>query len=165
MRLITRVYGITNPNTMLLWLLAGAHNAWEREGGGGKECEALTHLTKNSKLTHATRVTKNTLTTCGMVIYCLPAMASCLRPYTCRRSQERPKLNLCTTYRRADTTKIAPSARAGIPREDRGRQVFASGRGDLRGVCPSIGGTNVPLARRGILDFFDTYTIDRKQLL
>ena len=33
------------------------HN--EREGGGGKEREAPTHLMKNSKLTHAARVTKN----------------------------------------------------------------------------------------------------------
>ena len=31
-----------------------------KEGrGGGKECEAPTHLIENSKLTHAARVTKN----------------------------------------------------------------------------------------------------------
>ena len=39
-------------------ILAGAHNE-KREGGGGKEHEAPTHLIENLKLTHAARNTKN----------------------------------------------------------------------------------------------------------
>ena len=39
------------------------------------------------------------------------------------------------------------------------QNLFASRWGDLHGVCPSVGGTNVPLARWGVLDSFNTYGI------
>ena len=141
-----------------------------KEGKGrGKEREVPTHLIENSKLSHDACVTKNNKNnkktgrgeTNRMACLWWPSTltghgreASCLQSYnsTCRRP------------RQASGTFV-PSIKGKIPwledhpvcsRRDSVRR-SRSRRCNLCGVFPSIGGTNVPLARRGVPNSFDTY--------
>ena len=118
-----------------LCVQTGADN--EGREGEGKEREAPTHFIENSKLFHAARITQKKRgwdQLRGMlvvVIYC-----------------QMSKIALF-----AHEEIVASSSSIFL------QNLFASGPGDLHGVCPLISGTNVPLAHRVILDSFDTCRI------
>ena len=130
----------------------------EGKGRGRKECKVPPHLTKNSiPMLHALlKIQTGSLILTGKKQF--PPLDMWRRSQECPSELVEHLYHLSKDRHHEDHPDC--SRRNSARRSRRMRpQSLREQMGNLRGVCPLIGGTNIPLAHQGVIDSFDTYRI------